>query len=138
MNIERCMREGLLRRVEMPPGAIGKELANAERHLDNARRCVEAGMSDLAVVSVYTSMFHAARAILYRDGLKERSHICIVAYLRERYPGLANHANVLDGFRKGRHAALYGIEAVDTMEDAAQGIKSAASFLKAAKSLLKV
>ena len=73
-------------------------------------------MYDLAVVSVYTAMFHAARAILFRDGIKERSHICVVTYIKEKYPHLSEYANTLDSYRKSRHTMLYGLE-VDVMKD---------------------
>jgi len=136
MNLERCFEEGLLRKATLPGDAVDKEIANARRHLDNARRCIDAGMDDLAVVSAYTAMFHAARALLYKDGIKERSHVCVVAYLRERYPKLADHANILDGYRKGRHTVLYGIDEEDSSEDARQGAESAAKFIKAIEETL--
>jgi len=55
-------------------------------------------------------MFHAARAILFRDGVKERSHECIPIYLNERYPELERIANTLDSHRRFRHNAIYGLD----------------------------
>jgi uncharacterized protein (UPF0332 family) len=69
-------------------------------------------MYDLAVVSVYTAMFHAARAILFRDDIKERSHICVIQYIKEKYPHLTEYANALDSYREQAHDALW-IEPVE-------------------------
>jgi len=85
----------------------------------------------LVAISSYTAMFHAARAILFRDGVKERSHECIPLYLRENYPALAGQANMLDSYRKYRHEALYGLEFEAGKEDAIASLTVANGFLSA-------
>ena len=112
---------------------IGKEIDNANKHLENASVCIDKNMYGLAVVSIYTSMFHAARAILFRDGIKERSHICIIIYLKERYPTLEDYVKVLDSYRRTRHTALYGIDSDINKDDATYGIDLAKKFIKAVK-----
>jgi len=32
-------------------------------------------------------MLHSPRALLFRDGVKERGHLCVVVYLKEKYGG---------------------------------------------------
>jgi uncharacterized protein (UPF0332 family) len=34
-----------------------------------------------ALMAVYMGYFHAARAVLFRDGIREKSHYCIGIYL---------------------------------------------------------
>jgi uncharacterized protein (UPF0332 family) len=104
-----CFEEGLLREYKFAKSVVDKELVNANRHLSNACICVKDKMYDLAIVSVYTAIFHAARAILFRDNLKERSHICVIQYIKEKYPRLIEYANALDSYRESRHAMLYGL-----------------------------
>jgi uncharacterized protein (UPF0332 family) len=59
-------------------------------------------------------MFHAARALLFRDGITERSHICIILYLQENYvkPGKLEQGfvNALNSLRIERHNEFYGLE----------------------------
>lgn len=131
MNLKKCIEEGLLRQFKFNRSVIEKEILNSKRHLSNAQKCVKDEMYDLAVVSIYTSMFHASRAILFRDGFKERSHICLIEYIREKYPDLRKFLNVLDSYRESRHAVLYGLDVSTIKEDATYGIKVAEDFIRA-------
>jgi uncharacterized protein (UPF0332 family) len=82
-------------------------------------------------------MFHAARAILFRDGVKERSHVCIVIYLKSIYPEIKEIADTLDAYRTSRHATLYGLDDAMTKDDAEEAIDSAKEFIKRIKDFLK-
>ncbi len=137
MNTEECFKKGLLRKFEFPSEVVAKEIKNAERHLENATRCMDAEMHDLAVVSVYTAMFHAARAILFKDGIKERSHICVILYLNNNYPELKNYVKILDVYRRSRHTMLYGIDVEDVAEDANQGISAAKEFIEKTREVIE-
>ena len=85
----------------------------------------------MAVVAAYTSMFHAARAILLRDGIKERSHICIVIYLREKYPELKHQTRILDTYRRFRHTALYALDVTVDEKEARKSIELAHELIEA-------
>ena len=137
MRLKQCYEEGLLKKHKFPSEVIEKELENAKRHLANARKCLETGMNDLSTVSIYTAMFHAARAILFRDGIKERSHVCVIAYLRKNYPSLNEHVKILDNYRRTRHTALYGIEYSMDEDESSYGIKLAEDFIMAVEGVLQ-
>jgi uncharacterized protein (UPF0332 family) len=126
-----CHDKGLLRKNSLPPEAVDSEMSSASHHLENARQCVMDGMFDLAIVSVYTCMFHTARALLYRDGIKERSHICIIEYVKEKYPDLDSYARTLDAYRHSRHTMLYGADVTAMKDDATEGIEVAVEFMEA-------
>lgn len=83
-------------------------------------------------------MFHASRAILFRDGIKERSHECIPVYLKERYPELETQANILDSYRRFRHDAIYGLDFVMDEEEARTALESAKDFLEKIKIFLNM
>ncbi len=57
----------------------------SEAKLEEAEKALRAGIPDATVILAYTSMFHAARAVLFRDGIVERSHVCLIEYLKETY-----------------------------------------------------
>ena len=137
MRLKQCYEEGLLKKQKFPSEVIEKELDNAERHLANAKKCIETGMYDLSTVSIYTAMFHAARAILFRDGIKERSHVCVIAYLRNNYPSLNEHTKIFDNYRRTRHTALYSIEFTQDIDDSGYGIELAKDFVEAVKGVLR-
>jgi len=91
----------------------------------------------IVIFCSYTSMFHAARAILFRDGVKERSHVCIISYIRERYPDLRNLVNMFDSYRKSRHTSLYSLDYLIDENDAREAIRDAEFFMRRLKAALK-
>ena len=68
----------------------------------------------MAIVSAYSAMFHAGRAILFRDGVMEKSHVCLIDYLRENYvpSGKLPHGLIfsMDAFREERHHVMYSLD----------------------------
>jgi len=114
----------------------------AERKIEEAKKISNAGVFDLALVTAYTAMFHAARALLFKDGYKERSHFCLCTYVKATYSGRieAKYLNELDILREQRHMALYGDENLvlkDVEESEAESaIKLAEGFLAVVKKLI--
>jgi len=84
-------------------------------------------------------MFHTARALLYKDGIQEKSHLCVVIYLREKYSDKfpISLINSFDNFRIERHETLYGLEFTPTKEDAELAIEDAKKFINVVKKIIK-
>jgi len=84
-------------------------------------------------------MFHAARALLYRDGIQEKSHFAISIYLREKYSKeLGNLIFELDSMREQRREGIYRFEYEFSKEDCLHAIKSAREFHKQVTGILKL
>jgi len=87
-------------------------------------------------------MFHAARALLFRDGFTEKSHVCLIEYLREKYvkAGRMSEAlvNALDSARAERHETLYGLETRIGKKDAEYSLEKAKEFLAMIKNMLSL
>ena len=81
-------------------------------------------------------MFHSARALLFKDGIKERSHLCIVSYIRETYPGLRRLSNQLDAYRRNRHNTLYALDFLISDYEAQHAIEDAGLFCKQIKTII--
>jgi uncharacterized protein (UPF0332 family) len=85
-------------------------------------------------VSIYTAMFHAARALLYRDGFKEKSHYAIYIYLCEKYSGKIEEKYITEfnNLRMDRHNLMYSIDTPqDTSElESIETIKIVKKFIK--------
>lgn len=84
--------------------------------------------NNLVIFCSYTAMFHSARALLFKDGIKERSHLCIVSYIRETYPRLRSLSNQLDAYRRNRHNTLYALDFLISDHEAQQAIEDAQQF----------
>lgn len=133
MKMAECFQKGLLKRTS-------PDMENAARSLELSMNNVEDAIANIPIhryrvvaILSYSAMFHAARAILFRDGIKERSHECIPVYLKEKYPELETQANVLDSYRRFRHDAIYGLDFVMDEEEARTALDSAKEFLEKMK-----
>jgi len=84
-------------------------------------------------------MFHSAGVILYPDGLQEKSHVCIVLYLKEKYANKIPPYLIqsLDSFRKERHETLYGLDFTVNKKDAELSISDAEQFLETVEKLVR-
>jgi uncharacterized protein (UPF0332 family) len=108
----------------------------AHSYLEDAEKNLSIDTYRPVIIMSYTVMFHSARAILFHDGIRERSHECIPLYLRETYPALKACANKLDSYRKFRHDALYGLEFEAGKQDAIAALAVAREFLSAMEKAL--
>lgn len=140
MRLDECFQKRLLRRERPDPEKCRKSIEVATAKLDEAQRAFKHGLPDATVVLAYTTMFHAARAILFRDGFVEKSHVCLVVYLREKYVKTGRLSgyliNDLDSIRIDRHETLYGLETESSEKDAEYCLNKAKEFLSAVGTML--
>lgn len=113
-SVEQCIAQGLLREGVPDLEKALRSLKTARHKLKLARMEVDARIYENAVISAYTSMFHAARALLYRDGFKERSHYALFVYLSEKYEDKLEkkYFYEFETLRLQRHELMYGLEDV--------------------------
>lgn len=136
MNVRDCFKEGLLRKTKPSRQYSIKSLDISLSYIQNARDNLKMNNNHLVIFCSYTTMFHAARAVLFRDGIKERSHICTVSYLRETYPRLKRLANQLDAYRRNRHNTLYALDFMVSDDEAHQSIEDAKLFYEQIKNII--
>ncbi len=141
MKLKDCFDKGLLRkrRPDELKSQRGLELARAD--LDRAAKLIKSNFYMESRILSYTGMFQAARALLFKNGIFERSHVCVVEYLREKYTKqhilAANFVNWLDTLRVDRHESLYGLEILDiTREEAEDSYNKAMKFVDEIENIL--
>ncbi|MFH1544904.1 MAG: HEPN domain-containing protein [archaeon] len=141
MNIEECIEQGLL--VESKP-----DLEKAESSVEMAQHKLEIAETEFkyklfesAIISAYASMFHSARALLFRDGFKERSHFAVYVYVSEKYSSKIErkYLSELNFLRLQRHELMYGLGKHIKLQksEADTTIKIANGFLQAIKKILQ-
>lgn len=141
MRTEECFQKRLLRRTKPDPLKVTKALEMAELKRERAKDLLENDFFEESIVSSYTCMFHAARALLFHDGITEKSHACVVAYLNEQYSSALgqDRINWLDTYRLERHEAFYGLEKSNVDEaEATDACEKSEKFLKSVLHLLNV
>ena len=85
MNIQSCLMEGLLKKDQSDIKKAEFSLEMAEHKLEFAEKDFQSESYESAIIGAYASMFHSARALLFKDGYKERSHIALYIYIKEKY-----------------------------------------------------
>jgi len=140
MKLRECFEKRLLRRIAPDMEKAKKSLEMSIKKLEEAKKALEYNLLDSCMIMAYTAMFHAARALLYKDGIQEKSHLCLIIYLREKYSEkLPVHLiNALDAYRIERHEALYGVECIVNKEECRAVIEDAEEFLQRVKNLLEI
>ncbi len=114
-----------------------RSVTTAQKHLKDAEVAFGVRAYSLTIISSYEAMFHAARAVLFRDGVKEHSHICIPIYLKDTYPELESVANTLDTYRIYRERVAYGLD-VEVMEkEALDAMANARELVEIMEGIIK-
>ena len=143
MSMGECMRKGLL--VKMPPDLqkAHNSLTIAEAKLEIAKKEFNANIFEGAFINAYTTMFHSARALLFKDGIKERSHYCLFLYILEKYRDKIEmkYLNELNSLRMIRHKVMYGDDEEVTIREveeaeAESAIKIAEGFLSTVRKII--
>ena len=133
-----CFARGLLRNVA-PSAEKGRmSLGKAGAVLKEARTNLRSKAYDSCVHSSYLAMFHAARAILFRDGVREKSHFCVARYL-ERYVEEGDldrkWVDLLDRIRDIMHSGQYDLDYSSDVDEAGSCLRTAAGFIGAMEAL---
>lgn len=84
-NYNSCVDKGLLRKIPASKEKGSRSLEKAEKWLKEAEKTLKSGAFNSSALASYLAMFHSARAILFVDGYREKSHACIARYLEEKY-----------------------------------------------------
>jgi uncharacterized protein (UPF0332 family) len=115
-------------------------LHQAREWLSEAEKNLQAEALRSAISSAYLAVFHSARAVLFRDGVREKSHYCIGLYLQryvedgtleEDWPML------FDRIRSVHHADQYSFIALPTVNEVQAGIDLAERFTERMEKLLR-
>jgi uncharacterized protein (UPF0332 family) len=138
MKVDDCLKRQLLIKKKPSFEKAQKSLDAAEAYIKKAKDNLKIKNFDIVIVISCTSMFHSLRSILFKDGMKERSHTCLLSYVKERYPEFSSIVNSADIYRRFRHTALYGLEAIDFEDEAETSIEVAEEIYDAVRGKILV
>jgi len=132
-------RKGVLKKIKVEKGMIEKELRESEKDFDDAKTSFKMKKFKWAIIQSYYSMFHAARAVIFSLGLKERRHFAIAVVLEDLVKKKKLEPKFVNDFKAGiftREEADY--EAEYSKERAESLIKIVEEFNKRMKDILNV
>jgi uncharacterized protein (UPF0332 family) len=128
--------------VAFPTGKklAAKELSIAKSDLSDAKAGFDTGQYKWSTIQAYYAMFHAARALIYSHGYREKSHYCLAIALRSLFvdEGAMDTKLVRDFLNAMnlREAADY--EAEFSKSGAKAVIASAEKFIEKATAILGI
>ncbi|MFH1072242.1 MAG: HEPN domain-containing protein [Nanoarchaeota archaeon] len=140
-KLDDCFGKGLLRKSARQPDLAGKDLRLADFYLNEAADLLEMGKKVMASLALYNAFFHCARALLFHDGLKERSHYCIARYIEEVYVGKKRldirFLNAFETIMSIRNNAQYSTEEITIEEDLEELYNICEAFIEQARKIIQ-
>jgi len=139
MKIDELIEKALIRKEKVNKEEISGSIELAERFIKWAGGNLKINFWDVAFLLAYNSLFHSARALLFKHEYKERSHWAMILALKEIYnknEKIQKILDLVDTYRISRHAIQYS-GSLCTKLDAEEIIKDAKEFLEIVKQIFK-
>ncbi len=139
-DLSDCFERKLLTSTNPSRGLAKKSLRHAALFLSDAEDLIKIEKERMATIALYDAFFHTARALLFKDGIKEGSHFCIARYIEEKYVKTnllpINFLDYLDTLRDARHETQYSLEILKVEIDLNAGTDICREFMKAVEGLI--
>lgn len=81
-DFEDCLKRSKIVKFTAARKLVQRELETAQEDLKVAQESVKRGNDKWATVQAYYAMFHTARALLYSQGYREKSHYCLIVAIK--------------------------------------------------------
>ncbi|MBU1853153.1 MAG: HEPN domain-containing protein [Candidatus Omnitrophica bacterium] len=139
-HFKRCLEKKNLAKVNIDKKLIKKEITASESDLKDAQDVLTLEKYKIATISSYYSMFHAARALLYSKGYREKSHFCLRTAIKNLFvDSNLIELSLLDDYDTAKDLRENADYKSDfSKEGAEQLIAKAKKFLDKAKNLLNI
>jgi len=140
ISLKECVGAGLLRQTAPSKEQALLSLDKAERALEDAKANLKDGRYDATIILGYAALLSASKAILFRDGMREKSHACVVRYLEAKHSDKLNGRDIrlLDSFREARHEVQYSPAFKASELQAREIVKFAGDFINKAGGIIGV
>lgn len=139
ISFDNCIEAGLLRKIPPSSAQAKEQFEKAKTLLLEAKQNLRAESPNSAVIMSYAAMLDAAKALLYRDGYREKSHACVVRYLEAKYlQEIGQDAvDLLDQYRDQKHKTMYSGAYYPTLANAKEIFEFAGEFVTKIAKLLE-
>lgn len=134
---QKLLEERKITKIRRDPSLVEKELDAAKSDLKDAQESLGLKKFKWATIQGYYAMFHSARALLFDQGYREKSHHALFVAIRELYAGKIERS-LIQEFEHGmylRQEADYGLKFSES--GALDVIQTAKRLLDRARSILK-
>jgi len=139
IDLEECIERGLLRKIPASREKALQCLSKSAELMGEAEACLANGQLNSTVLTGYTALLNAERAILFRDGWRERSHECTIKYLEAKYGKELSMDTValLGRYKTGRHDTQYDVTYTPDEKEAASLLEFTSGFIGTARRIIE-
>ena len=139
-EFKKCLDREKISRFPSGPKLAQKELRSAFSDLEDSQIGAAGGRSKWPTIQAYYAMYHAARALIYSRGYRERSHYCLLVALQELF---VDKGRLEPGFVDAFFSAMKLRESADyrnefSLETAVTVLEKAEEFLEKAKNIPRI
>ncbi len=139
--LEELFEKGLLKKTVKSNELARKSLKQASYFLNEAIDLLKLDKERMAVIALYNAFFHTSRALLFRDGIKEKSHYAIARYIEYEFVDKGfldkKFLLVLDTLRDSRHESQYSLVDVEIEINWDEYIDTCKQFITIVNDLVK-
>ncbi len=139
-EFEKCLKKRKLREFSRGKYLVEKEYNIGLKDLEDAKDSFKRKKFKWATIQAYYAMFHFARALIYAENYREKSHYCLMVALRALYVEKGKlDLNLVESFQRAktlRENADYYDEWSET--GAEELLKSAEKFSVKVKEILEI
>lgn len=137
ISYNECIEKGLLRRIPPSREKAMQSIEKAKELLGEAKANLDEERTNSAVIVAYMAIFHAARALLFKDGYREKSHECIIRYLEENYPDIkTGQIEALEKYKNERTKTQYDVSYSPNEEQAEKMLQFAEEFIQTIEEII--
>lgn len=140
-NIEILLKGGLLRKISPSRQKAEESMKTADVWIKESENNLGANSFMSCLLTSYLAMFHAARAVLFADGFREKSHFAVARYLEDVYQKKGQleekWIKLLDYHRELRHNDQYSTSVLITKKEAEDALITARQFVERIGKFLK-
>ncbi len=138
-RFERCLEEGKIVRIEKDKRIMQKEIDSAKYDLRMAEESLERKDFKWSIIKAYYSMFHAAKALLFSKGYREKTHFCLMIAVKELF---VNTGKIEEKYLKNFREAMILREEADyefkfSEDGAIETVENAKEFLNRIEDILR-
>jgi len=140
IDFDDCLRDGFIQKMAPSMNQAKETMKKALVLLEESKMALKANAPNSSVMAAYSAILDAARSLLFKDGYRERSHVCVVKFLEEKYSGKLSPSEIalFDQYRDKRHKTMYSGSYYMSLEDAEKVILFAEKFIEKLIKLLGV
>jgi uncharacterized protein (UPF0332 family) len=141
IDFEDCIKQGLLRKIIPSPEKARKGLKKGKVFLAQAMSAFDVNAYDSCLMTCYQAIFLSAKAVLFKDGYREKSHACVARYIEEKYAKSGKielrWIELLDRYRDLRHDDEYNVFFFASKKDCEELIKFASEFIEQMEKIIE-